>query len=108
VEHLYIIDDDMLGQDWPNDIESGQWLELLQQFTGVKDFYIPRHFVPRIAPTLQELVEERMTEVLLPDLKTLFLQEARLSGCQAAIEYFVAERQLAGHPIAVSRWENID
>jgi hypothetical protein len=77
-------------------------LELLQPFTGVRDFYISREFTPRIAPVLQELVEERATEVLLPALETVFLQEEYLSG--STIEHFVAARQLAGHPVAVSRW----
>jgi len=104
VERLDVIDEARSQLRWQDDIESVQWLELLQPFTGVKDFYISRDFVPRIAPALQELVEERMTEVLFPSLKTLFLQEAHLSGSHAAIEHFVAERQLAGHPIAVSRW----
>ena len=103
VEHLYIIDRATRSQlHWQDDIESSQWLELLQPFTGVRDFYISREFTPRIAPVLQELVEERATEVLLPALETVFLQEEYLSG--STIEHFVAARQLAGHPVAVSRW----
>jgi hypothetical protein len=88
--------------DWQDDIESGQWLELLQPFTAVKDIYIYQDFAQHIAPALQELVEEGETEIL-PALKTLFIDKAHLSG--PAIEHFVAARQLSGHPIAVSRWE---
>ena len=102
VEHLHI-DGDMSELDWQDDIESSQWLELLQPFTGVKNFYISRGFAPRIAPTLQELAEGRVTDVLLPALKTILLQETRLSG--SAIEHFVAARLLAGHPVAISQWE---
>jgi hypothetical protein len=100
VERLYIIDEDMSELDWQDDIESSQWLELLYPFTGVKDFHIPGDFAPRIAPVLRELVEERVTELLFPALETLFLKEAHPS----AIEHFVAARQLAGHPVSVSRW----
>ena len=110
VERLYIYKntlnyeskDPELVLGWQDDIESGQWLELLHPFTAVKDFYIYQDFAPHIAPALQELVEEGVTEIL-PALKTLFLDEAHLSG--PAIEHFVAARQLSGHPIAVSRWE---
>ena len=103
VGRLYIMEEHMSQPDWQDDIESGQWLELLQPFTGVKAFYVSRDFTPRIVPALQELEEERMTEVLLPALKTIFLHEAHRSG--SAIMHFVAARQLAGHPVAVSRWE---
>ena len=100
MERLYIIDEDMSELDWQDDIESSQWLELLYPFTGVKCFHIPGDFAPRIAPVLRELVEERVTELLFPALETLFLKEAHPS----AIEHFVAARQLAGHPVSVSRW----
>ena len=71
----------------------------------MKDFYLYSEFTPRIAPTLQELVGERVTDVL-PALKNLFLEEPLPSGpVQERIGQFVAARQLAGHPIAVSRWE---
>ena len=90
---------------WQDDIENSQWLELLHPFTAVKDLYISQEFTPRIAPALQELVGERVTEVL-PALQTLFLEEPLPSGpVQETIGQFVAARQLAGHPIAVSRWE---
>ena len=74
----------------------------------MKDLYIPSEFTPRIAPALQELVEEGVTGVL-PALHTLFLEEMPLSGpFQEAIGQFVSARQLAGHPITVSRWERAD
>jgi hypothetical protein len=101
-DRLCIVDDleDMSELGWQDDIESSQWLELLQPFTGVKVFQIPWDFVPRIAPALQELVEERVTEVL-PSLETLFLEKPHPWG--SALEQFVAARQLAGHPIAVEQ-----
>jgi len=60
---------------------------------------------PSIAPALQELVGERVTEVL-PALQSLFLRGSHPSGpVRKAIRKFVTARQLAGHPIIVSRWD---
>ena len=88
---------------WQDDIEGGQWLEVLQPFTAVKDLYVSKDLMPRIAPALQELIGEKATEVL-PALQTLFLGDISLSGpVQDAIDQFVAARQLAGHTVAVSR-----
>ena len=105
VEHLYI--QDRIPQIfWQDDIESSHWLELLHAFTAVKELYLSQELVPRIAPFLQELVGERVTEVL-PALQALFLEEPLPSGpVQEAIGKFVAARQLAGHPIAVSCWKD--
>jgi hypothetical protein len=103
VERLYISESSRLP--WQDDIENSQWLELLHPFTAVKELYIPPEIVPRILPALQELTGERVTEVL-PALQTLFLDEPLTSGpVQDIIVQFVATRQLAGYPIAVSRWE---
>ena len=107
IEHLYIREDlhySPFGQD---DIETGQWLELLHRLTAVKDLRISPEFTPRIVPTLQELVGGRVTEVL-PALKTLFVEETLPSGVQETIDKFVAARELAGHPVAISRWEDSD
>jgi hypothetical protein len=72
----------------------------------VKNLYISQDFTSLITPALQELDGERVTEVL-PTLETIFLEGSLQSGpVQKAIEQFVAARQLAGHPIAVSRWES--
>ena len=84
--------------------ESSQWLELLHPFTGVKDLYISSGFPPRIASALQELVGERVTEVL-PSLRALFLKESPSGSTPEAFGKFVAARQLAGHPISISRWD---
>ena len=105
VAHLYILEEGHFPPCWQDDIETSQWLELLHSFTAVKDLYISREFTPRIAPTLQELIGERVTEAL-PALQTLFLEEKLPSGpVQEAIEQFVTSRQLAGHPITMSHWE---
>jgi hypothetical protein len=106
VEHLAILGDKFPRPHyWQDDIESGQWLELFRPFTAVKDLYISPGFASRIAPALQVLAKERLTEVL-PALQTLFLAKPLPSGpVREAIMQFVAMRQLVGHPIAVSYWE---
>ena len=106
VQHLYIVKDHM-GLVWQDEIESSQWLEVLHPFTVVKHLFISREFTPRIAPTLQELVGERASEVL-PALQTLFLEGPPLpSGpVQEAIEHFIAARQLSARPVSLSRWES--
>jgi hypothetical protein len=105
IEHLYIRGETHSSPFWQDDIETGQWLELLHRLTAVRYLHISQEFTLRIAPTLQELVGGRVTEVL-PALQTLFLEEAPPPGpVQEIIEKFVAARQLAGHPIAVSLQE---
>ena len=102
VEHLVIS-----GRPpyWQDDIENSQWLELFHLFNTVENLHISREFVPRIAPALQELVGERVTEVL-PALKNLFLEDTLPSGLvPEAIGTFVAARQLANYPIDVCPWE---
>jgi len=105
VEHLYILESGFSRLRRQYDIESSQWLELLHIFNAVKDLYISRECAPRFAPALQELVGERVTEVL-PALQTLFLEEPLSSGpVQETIRQFITARRLASHPIAVSLWE---
>ena len=107
VKRLYILKDDELSQLlWQDDVDSSQWLELFHPFTAVTDLYLSTEFTQHIAPALQELVGERVTEVL-PALQTLFLEDP--SGPdREAIGQFVAARQLANRPPAVSRWERED
>ena len=107
IEHLYIREDLHYSPFRQDDIETGQWLELLHRLTAVKDLRISPEFTPRIVPTLQELVGGRAIEVL-PALQTLFVEETLPSGVQETIDKFVAARELAGHPVAISRWEDSD
>jgi hypothetical protein len=91
--------------DWPNDIESTLWLELLHPFTTVKNLYLSEEFAARIGPVLQELVGGIATEVL-PTLQNIFLEGLQPSGIlQKGIGQFVATRQATGRPIVVSHWE---
>ena len=107
VEQLDIREKSHLKLKWQDDIEDSQWLELLHPFTGVKDLYLSKEFVPRIAPYLQELVGGRTTEVL-PALQSFFLENPHIlhssRRVEEAIGKFVAARQLSNHPVATFRW----
>jgi hypothetical protein len=63
VEHLYVIDGYAL-RHWQREIEKSELPELLHPFTAVKNLYSSREIVPYIMLSLQELLGERMTEVL--------------------------------------------
>ena len=80
---------------------NSQWLELLRPFTGARVLYICDKTVPRITPALQELVGERVTEVLpgLVRLEIMFLTPGRV---HEGVAEFVSARQLSGNPIALS------
>jgi hypothetical protein len=81
-------------------------LELFRPFTTVKNLYLTREIVPRIAPTLQELVGERVTEVL-PNLQNIFLEDLQESESvqgPESMRQFIAARQLSSRPMAISSW----
>jgi hypothetical protein len=63
VEHLYVIDGYAL-RHWQREIEKSELPELLDPFTAVTNLYLSREIVPYIMLSLQELLRERMTEVL--------------------------------------------
>lgn len=91
---------------WQDDIGAPQWLELLQPFNGVKDLVLSKKLVRLVAPALQELVGERVTD-MLPVLQNLFLQGPKPSGVvEEAMEKFIASRQLSGHPVTLNVVEN--
>jgi hypothetical protein len=104
VENLYIQEDTHLRPRWQDDIETSDWLEILQPFMAVKNLYLSKEFAPRIAPSLQELVGQRATQTL-PALQSLFAEDPHPSGpVQEDIGKFVAARQVSDHPIAISSW----
>jgi hypothetical protein len=104
LEHLYILEDISLRPLWQDDLENNHWLELFRPFTTVKNLYLSREIVPRIVPTLQELVGERATEVL-PNLQSIFLEDLLESRfVPEAMRQFIAARQFSDRPIAISPW----
>jgi len=81
-------------------------LDLLRPFTAVKDLYLSKQFVPRIAPALQELAGGRTTD-LLPTVQNIFLEGFQPSGLDQEIEgigQFISARQLTNRPVAISVW----
>ena len=104
-EDLYIYERLGWRLDWKGKIENGLWVELLHPFTGVKNLYLCWEFAGRIAPALQELVGDRITEVL-PTLENIFLEGLDSSGSvQEGIGQLVALREVAGHHITISHWD---
>ena len=84
------------------------WLELLHPFAAVKNLYLSKEIPLLVGPALQELVEGRAADVL-PTLENIFLEGLESSGrAQEGIRQFVAKRQSASHPIAISPWTNSD
>ena len=105
LEDLYISENRDWRPRWQDDVENTLWLDLLRSFVAVKNLYLSKEFVPRIAPALQELVGVRTTEVL-PTLENIFLEDFQPSApLHKGVEKFVAARQLSSHPVAVSHWD---
>ena len=91
-------------QDWKDNIDYAQWLELLSSFTAAKNIYLSKGLAPCVVPALQELVGGRTTAVF-PTLQNIFLEEIRPGPVQEAIRKLVAARQVTSHPITVFRWD---
>jgi hypothetical protein len=82
-------------------IENTQWLDVLRPFINVKDLQLSETVAPCVAPALQELTGERVTEVL-PTLQNLFVHDLDASRpVEKGIRQFVAARQFSGHPVAI-------
>jgi hypothetical protein len=104
VQHLYIYRPQYLPLLWQDGAENMELLRFFHPFTGVKNLYVCKQLVQRIATALQEPVGESVTD-LLPALEILFVEELQPSGpVRDAIGQFVAARELSGHPVAVSDW----
>ena len=90
LETLYIFKDQGHPLLWQNDVENTLWLELFYPSAAVKNLYLCKRFIPRIASALQELVGGRTTEVL-PTLENIFLGGLQSSGpLHEGIKKFVA------------------
>ena len=88
---------------WKDDaIDDSQWSELLLPFTAVKDLHLSKESAPGVAAALQELVGDRITEVL-PNLQNIFVDDLQAWGpFQENIGQFPLARRHSGHPIAIS------
>jgi len=93
-----------------NDMDSAQWLEIFHSFIAVQSLRVRKELVPLVAPALQDLTGDRVTEVL-PVLRYLHLEELEPSGSLwEAIQPFIKARQLSDHPvdIEVGKWDESD
>ncbi|KAI9449297.1 hypothetical protein F5148DRAFT_1153184 [Russula earlei] len=87
---------------WKDDVESTQWLKLLDPFAAVKKLYLSKQVALLVGYALQELSEDVVAEVL-PALQNLFVEDLEPSGTvQEAIDQFVAARLLSGRSQAVA------
>ena len=98
---LKIYQDLSFERHWEDDMENTQWLELLQPFAFVEDLVLCDKTAGLVAPALQELIGEGVTDVL-PALQNLFIEGPQPSGqINEAIGKFVGARRHPGHPITV-------
>jgi hypothetical protein len=94
-------------QVWRDDLESIQWLELLQPFITVKNLYLFGELALPLARALQELSSEGATEVL-PALQGIHIQLYReLGPVRRILEPFIAARQLSGYPVVVNHTKRV-
>ena len=85
------------------------WLELLQPFITVKRFYVSKELWPLLGLSLSLEFWREMAREVLPELRTLFLEESHPSGpAQESSESFVALRQLSDRPITVQQCTPLD
>ena len=95
-------------------MESIPWLEILRAFPAVKNIYAIKEVAQSIAIALQELVGERVTDVL-PAFEGIVFEEQRFEEHQPsesglvneAIERFVAARHLIRRTVVVSYCKSI-
>jgi hypothetical protein len=98
--------DDTENVHWQDDMENAQWLEALHPFTSVKDLVLGRDLIEVVAPALEDLVGERVTEVL-PALKNLFVESRQRSEpVKKAMGRFISARRLSGCPVTVHHRES--
>ncbi|KAI0302760.1 hypothetical protein BC826DRAFT_966031 [Russula brevipes] len=102
VEHL-----DLTADYWPSkpqeedDIVPSRFLELFQSFTSVQSLYVSEGLIPFITLALQQLIGERVPEVL-PNLRDLFMGGSeKPRAVQEAMQPFLTARRLSGQPVVV-------
>jgi F-box-like len=93
---------------WEDDMENIQWLELLSLFPSLKDLVLLGDSFRLVAPALNELHGERITEVL-PALQNIVIQGPQPSEPDnKVIGKFIATRQFLGSPVTVQRHDGSD
>jgi hypothetical protein len=105
VEDLYIEHQHPERVSQIDAIESTLWLQLLLPFTAMKNLYLFKEFAPGIAAALQELVGDRIAE-MLPSLQNIFVEGLEARGpVHEHIGQFAAARLFSNHPITISDWD---
>ena len=93
---------------WEDDMENVQWLELLRLFPSVKHLVLSGKSFRLVAPALDGLDGESVTEVL-PALQNIVLQDPQPSELDnKVIGRFIATRQLLGSPVTVQHHDDSD
>jgi hypothetical protein len=109
LEHLslYKSKSDLLSLRWQTEVDSEntQLMEFIRPFIAVKDLVLEGPVVLSVASALQELVGERVTEIL-PALQNIFLQGPPSPGpAPEGIGKFIAAREVSGRPVVVHQQE---
>ena len=103
LERLNVLEKKDWPPYWPDDMESTQWLELLQPFTAVRELHLPETVAQRVALVLKGLPLEGVRGVL-PTLRSIFIRgpSGKLPrSVKEAMNQFVTARQLSSHPVTV-------
>jgi hypothetical protein len=107
VEYLEISGDVDSPSELQGAMESSEslWPEVFRTFTAVRHLYVTMKLGPLVAHALQELSEERASEVL-PALHSLFLGGlGQYGNVEDVIEPFNNARRLSNRPVVVENWE---
>jgi hypothetical protein len=78
-------------------------MDLLQPFINVKSLYVSKDVWSQLGMSLQFWTE--MAKGVLPELRTLFLEESQPSG---TAQKFIALRQLSDRPITIQQCTALD
>jgi hypothetical protein len=106
VELLRILNGEIDPAKWQGDMDPVQWLDVLRQFTAVRELYVSDTMWPLLAPGLKETAERTMD--VLPMLSDLFLHLKPSAPLPKTVEPFIAARKLAGQPVVVHRGDGLD
>ena len=89
-------------------MENVQWLEFLQLFPSMKELVLSAKSFQLVAPALNELDGESITE-MLPTLQNIILRGPQPSEPDnKVIGKFIATREILGSPVTVQHREGED
>jgi hypothetical protein len=96
----FIIHD--INPESTDEMESSQWLELLQPFVAMRDLVLRRdlELAGQAATALQELTGNTAIEVL-PALRRIFVHPVDTDRIQRILAPFITARQLSGYTVSV-------